>query len=144
MFVSALKLQKWLWTRFVLFMPWQILHRKHWSDCPLTHLRCQSLFYKSEKHKLNVMQITCLQKTRTENPMKKDSILKDEERKRKGVVTAVGERATTKKNSTDRADGLFTRTSVKQYTPKATLEIISHLNIWRRVRWFVQSKIKGA
>lgn len=120
MFVSALKLQKWLWTRFVLFMSWRILHRKHRSDCSLTRLRCQSLFYKSEKYKLNVIQITCLQKHALKNPMRKESIQTDEERKKKGVATTVGERATTKKNGTDWANGLFTITSVKQYTPKAT------------------------
>lgn len=48
------------------------------------------------------------------NPMKKKSTLKVEEKK-----TAV---ETTKKNSTDRADGLFTVTSVKQRTPKQTSE----------------------
>ena len=47
--------------------------------------------------------------------MKKKSTLKVEEKKKTAVET-------TKKNSTDRADGLFTVTSVKQRTPKQTSE----------------------
>lgn len=78
-------------------------------------------------------------KTRTEKtPWRRKAFWK----MKKGVATTVGERATTKKNSTDWADGLFTRTSVKQHTPKATLKKSSR--IWTsgaEMRWFVQSKI---
>lgn len=63
--------------------------------------------------------------------MKKKSTLKVEGKK-DSVASTVGE--TTKKNSTDRADGLFTIMSVKQNTlNKQTLYIILRPNVWRRL-----------
>lgn len=47
------------------------------------------------------------------NPMKKKSTLKVEEEEKKKSTGRIR-----RKNSTNRADGLFRITSVKQYTPK--------------------------
>lgn len=63
---------------------------------------------------------------RKKKPMKKRSVLRDE-RKEKTVQQLLWGRATTKKNSTDRADGLFTTTFVKRHTPKNTKLRSKHL-----------------
>lgn len=85
-----------------------------------------TFFYKSEKYKLSVIQITRLQwHSMEKKPTKKKSTLKVEGKK-KVQQLLLG----TKQNSTYRADGLFTITSVKQYTPEKNLKIILHLNVW--------------
>lgn len=58
--------------------------------------------------------------TQWKTQWRKKSILKDEEGKEKKVQKLLSRRATTKKNCTDKADGLFTMTSVKQHTLKKT------------------------
>lgn len=94
MFVSALKLQKWLCTRSVLFMSWQIWHRKHWSDCPHLHLRCQSLFFTNQKStsylwfKSHAFNDTQWKK----NPQRRKALWKLKGKK-KGAATTVGDKA---------------------------------------------------
>lgn len=68
MFVSALKLQKWLWTRFVFVqIPVSLTQKALIWLRTLTVKVSVNILYKSEKHKLDVTQITCLQKTVTLN-----------------------------------------------------------------------------